>query len=1049
MPATSSLAALMQSPSTHTDSTILAHGRTLPDVSLDSLGSSFRSEDEERNVPVRLGVGGIRPQVSRLPTLPTIDSPDTSRLTPSPPPAAALLMSPPATVRRSSSSSVLERTPNTQAPRRSRIMRSQLTGSVSSASSSDAGRINKRYGDTDDESDAAGVLASLSINITPGKGKKGYAAGPSKRSGRHSVALEGTGPKTLREQEQELDSVKKDNFNLQLENHFLKERLGQMAPDHIEAALKENVKLKLEILNLSKETKKIKKLLLQQDRDLNDVQREREGASGTKGELKELERLYKEEKDRRRTAEKELATRGPGAGGPDAEKMRAQMEDVEAPENVWRRRCEQLEEEVEHLKGGLEDLEQDLAAEQERADRAEDGAVGPEGSSERDERRRARMQALEEDNVRLVEELEAMRRERGSSVADELEDRLNEMQDRLAAAQLDLDKRDQEIDELNAELEARLRDHEKEIGQVAAEWRDEVLEARGQVDELKDHDIKELRETLLDREEEVGAVTEQVHALEAAQAETHDRLEDTLKNIERDNAEKEADLIAANREVEELGQRVYELEELADELKAREADLNADLRSADEAFESSKTHYESLVAALKDARRKIQSDLDELHAQHKADTERLRLEIQDRETHLTRTKREVEDARERVAMRDRDLVKVQNALKALENERRKLGDEATSDKFGLELEMERLRRDLDGAEGDLEEAREALAKRDMEYSAMLDRQRELQDTLSAERQARLNMSDKLDEAMKSSKRYEREVTLLRERIEELEPLLTETQHDRFTLQKQNEQQRQERSELLLRVFKDVNRFLGTEDHTTPASFDAFRSTLLTRLRSMNGVRTDFEKRVKETEASVDQRMAVLKRQLEQKWRALDTFEASVKKLELTRMQWRSKYALKDGELEAAKTRINDLALQLSSERAGSSSTSNSTSSHLRSLTERAESAEKRAKASQNQLALLEAKVAEMQQRAGQAENKWEARVKEYENRLRIAGEKIKTEKQGGKERAMQLENQIKELERQVDGAKRRNARAEGVVATAAHLMPRSASGSSSRGKDSL
>ena len=49
----------------------------------------------------------------------------------------------------------------------------------------------------------------------------------------------------------------------------------------------------------------------------------------------------------------------------------------------------------------------------------------------------------------------------------------------------------------------------------------------------------------------------------------------------------------------------------------------------------------------------------------------------------------------------------------------------------------------------------------------------------------------------------------------------------------------------------------------------------------------------------------------------------------------------------------------------------------------------------------------MQQRAGQAENKWEARVKEYENRLRIAGEKIKTEKQGGKERAIQLEGQIR------------------------------------------
>lgn len=60
------------------------------------------------------------------------------------------------------------------------------------------------------------------------------------------------------------------------------------------------------------------------------------------------------------------------------------------------------------------------------------------------------------------------------------------MQDRLAAAQLDLDKRDREIDDLNAELDARLREHEQEIGQVAAEWKDEVLEARAQVDELRD-----------------------------------------------------------------------------------------------------------------------------------------------------------------------------------------------------------------------------------------------------------------------------------------------------------------------------------------------------------------------------------------------------------------------------------------------------------------------------------------------------------------------------------------------------------------------------------
>jgi len=77
------------------------------------------------------------------------------------------------------------------------------------------------------------------------------------------------------------------------------------------------------------------------------------------------------------------------------------------------------------------------------------------------------------------------------------------------------------------------------------------------------------------------------------------------------------------------------------------------------------------------------------------------------------------------------------------------------------------------------------------------------------------------------------------------------------------------------------------------------------------------------------------------------------------------------------------------------------------LTERALSAEKRTSRANNQLEQLEAKLAELQSRAGQAEDKWAARVKEYENRLRIAGEKIKTEKQGGKERARQLEEQVR------------------------------------------
>jgi hypothetical protein len=38
---------------------------------------------------------------------------------------------------------------------------------------------------------------------------------------------------------------------------------------------------------------------------------------------------------------------------------------------------------------------------------------------------------------------------------------MNELRDQLAAAQLDLDRRDQEIDELNGELDAKIREQER------------------------------------------------------------------------------------------------------------------------------------------------------------------------------------------------------------------------------------------------------------------------------------------------------------------------------------------------------------------------------------------------------------------------------------------------------------------------------------------------------------------------------------------------------------------------------------------------------------
>lgn len=53
---------------------------------------------------------------------------------------------------------------------------------------------------------------------------------------------------------------------------------------------------------------------------------------------------------------------------------------------------------------------------------------------------------------------------------------------------------------------------------------------------------------------------------------------------------------------------------------------------------------------------------------------------------------------------------------------------------------------------------------------------------------------------------------------------------------------------------DINKFLGSKDTSPPANFGTFRDTLLVRLKAIGFVRVEFEKKVKETEQSVEQRM---------------------------------------------------------------------------------------------------------------------------------------------------------------------------------------------------
>ena len=85
------------------------------------------------------------------------------------------------------------------------------------------------------------------------------------------------------------------------------------------------------------------------------------------------------------------------------------------------------------------------------------------------------------------------------------------------------------------------------------------------------------------------------------------------------------------------------------------------------------------------------------------------------------------------------------------------------------------------------------------------------------------------------------------------------------------------------------------------------------------------------------------------------------------------------------------------------------SQETKTLLSRAVNAEKRLVVVQTQLLLSEKKMANINQRTASADQKWEARVKECETRLKAGEEKYKRERQGAKERVLELENQIRSV----------------------------------------
>ncbi|KAK0213470.1 hypothetical protein IW262DRAFT_1516506 [Armillaria fumosa] len=854
------------------------------------------------------------------------------------------------------------------------------------------------------------------------------------------------GALTLRDQEKHIDHLKKENFDIKIKCHFLEERLAQLAPDQMDAALKQNIDLKIELSARGQEIKRLKKLLLElerelermqraagrgrereleekleeRDREIRELRRQRQSGHGHEAELEEARDLLEESNAEIERLREMVEARDGEGDGP----LKARVAELEAANEEWQQRMQSMaddyEEEKQELVGSIESM-----------------GVKIEQLQHRNE---AQMQERSESRAMMLGEREHR---------EAVEDDLNEVKDRLAAALIELQQKEDEIEVKNEELDNLVVQHEN----IVEQWRGEVEETRGQVEELRD--ICGLN----------------INELEANTEDLHAKFEAALAHLEREAEEKDNEIETLTDAVKELGEQVYNLEDERDRirdaadrmredeerleaiqaaLKEKLTQVKAQLEETTEAYETCsreihahRARQEELGASMwrswskrwsvnvrheKRSENALEEGRDELRQQRRA--------LEAKESALQSALNDLARAQSLLSQREADLEAVQTALRTLESESKRAGETHSTAQFSLQIEVDRLKRDLERVEDELTRARKELNEReskgrnrDGDLDKLHGENRELSTQLAAQTQAWLNVSEKLDMVQGNLRMAEAEVAAFKARVGELEARLGKDQRSLLNAESQYRDQLTERNTLLLTIYQYMDKILGVDKtpkkgETKPfTNFSVFHDNLITRLKALTQIQLDFDKRCKEVEGRFMDKLTDMRKQLDARWKQIDKFEAHAKAYGEVKAGWWRKFSAKEGELEAMKMTNAEMAAQLGSmTRPG-----HTDSMELRSVSTRAVNAERRLHNAQNQLLATEEKMAVMSEKSAAAEGKWEARVKEYETRLKAVEERVKRERQGGKERVSELEASVKVLQRQLDLAQRRSHQLNDVI----------------------
>jgi len=637
---------------------------------------------------------------------------------------------------------------------------------------------------------------------------------------------------TLKEQENRLEQIDKENFGLKLKIHFLEEALKKSGPDHFQQTTKDNVELRTYAIQLERDLKKYRKMLTAAEQSIETYKIQfKEYAEKVKSRHKseimneELERLQRLADERLELIEKlqrqleETEDREDNAEA--VEKLREELEELEAELKAKERVVDEKDEQLETLQDKLNSAAGDIDVELEERDRKIDEQAEELDSLREQVQRLERGRAEDDDS--LQQKLDAASEEHAAEIEDlqkqiqlaehDKREQLRNFESRLQS--YDREKR-AELETLQRKLDSLEKEKVSEIESL--EMRLRLAESKGdnqsQLAQQAAVDAQDrLKKLSQEKEDEIEELRSQIHAFEGIQDQLEacqKRLNDYAQDVQHKHEEEDH----KNKTISQLRQSLQEKER---ELR----DTRATLQGQDAIGEE----VEKLRVTVRDRDQEISTLKHTTEAQAVAldEVKTLRSKLSEHESQRATTSQELKSAQSAVSDLNRNVERLEQTLRDRESELevlREANQEPESQREGLQSIV----RDRDT---DLQELRQTLSARDKEIEKLMD---------SANEQ--LEMIEKLrDEMARQKEDLEDEIAVLEQQIDEAEADKDELKEEVARLERESEEVYKTQSNMspIKKELRDARREreqlqskiarLGKEEQQTQVERESLQSTI--------------------------------------------------------------------------------------------------------------------------------------------------------------------------------------------------------------------------------